>query len=81
MRQGSRKARRERVEENIYRRINASGHEVLEVGYKDGAGVQRWRTVEGRLKDARALRRELLHRRDRGERVAPNIRPPNLGYR
>ncbi len=68
------KSRRERVERNIYRRSDAKGHEVLEVGFKDGAGVQRWRTVEGKLKDARALRDELLSRRHRGERVAPNVR-------
>ncbi len=74
MSKASRKPRRERVEQNIYRRTNAKGREVLEVGYKDGAGKQRWRTVEGGLKDARALRRELLHKRDRGERVAPNVR-------
>jgi integrase len=74
VRKASRKPRRERVEQNIYRRMSAKGREVLEVGYKDGAGVQRWRTVEGGLKDARALRRELLHKRDRGERVAPNVR-------
>ncbi len=35
--------RRERVERNIYRRPTG----VFEVGFKDGAGVQRWRTVEG----------------------------------
>lgn len=74
MSKASRKPRRERVEPNIYRRTNAKGREVLEVGYKDGAGKQRWRTVEGGLKNARALRRELLHKRDRGERVAPNVR-------
>jgi integrase len=46
----------------------------LEVGFKDGAGVQRWRTVEGGILAARALRDELLARRGRGERVAPNPR-------
>jgi integrase len=63
-------ARRVRVERNIYRR--ASG--VFEVGFKDGAGVQRWRTVAGGNTAARALRDEMLARRGRGERVAPNPR-------
>jgi len=62
--------RRMRVERNIYRR--ASG--VYEVGFKDGAGRQRWRTVEGGITAARAVRGELLVRRSHGERVAPNAR-------
>jgi hypothetical protein len=62
--------RRVRVERNIYRR--ASG--VYEVGFKDGAGRQRWRTVEGGITAARAARDELLVRRSRGERVASNVR-------
>lgn len=63
-------ARRERVERNIYRRPSG----VYEVGYKDGAGIQRWRTVEGGIMAARALRDDLLARRGRGERIAPNPR-------
>ncbi len=62
--------RRIRVERNIYRR--ASG--VYEVGFKDGSGKQRWRTVQGGITAARAARDELLARRGRGERVAPNTR-------
>lgn len=62
--------RRVRVERNIYRR--ASG--VYEVGFKDGGGRQRWRTVDGGITAARAVRDELLARRARGERVAPNAR-------
>lgn len=62
--------RRVRVERNIYRR--ASG--VYEVGFKDVAGKQRWRTVEGGITSARALRDELLARRARGDRVAPDVR-------
>ena len=41
--------RRERVERNIYRR--ATG--VFEVGFKDAAGKQRWRTVDGGITAAR----------------------------
>ncbi|MBV9049534.1 MAG: tyrosine-type recombinase/integrase, partial [Solirubrobacterales bacterium] len=59
-----------RVERNIYRR--ASG--VYEVGFKDAAGRQRWRTVDGGITAARAVRDELLVRRSRGERVASNAR-------
>ncbi len=62
--------RRIRVERNIYRR--ASG--VYEVGFKDGAGRQRWRTVDGGITAARAVRDELLVRRSHGERVASNAR-------
>jgi len=63
-------ARRVRVERNIYRRPTG----VFEVGFKDGAGVQRWRTVKGGITAARSLRDELLAARGRGERVAPNPR-------
>jgi hypothetical protein len=62
--------RRVRVRRNIYRR--ASG--VFEVGFKDGAGRQRWRTVDGGITAARAVRDELLTRRARGERVGENAR-------
>jgi integrase len=62
--------RRVRVERNIYRRPTG----VLEVGFKDGAGVQRWRTVDGGILAARALRDELLARRGRGDTVAPDSR-------
>lgn len=60
--------RRVRVERNIYRRPSG----VYEVGFKDGAGKQRWRTVEGGITAARALRDELLSRRHRGERIVPD---------
>lgn len=62
--------RRVSVERNIYRR--ASG--VYEVGFKDVDGRQRWRTVDGGITAARAVREELLARRGRGERVASNVR-------
>jgi integrase len=62
--------RRTRVERNIY--VRPSG--AFEVGFKDGAGRQRWRTVEGGITAARALRDELLAQRGRGERMAPNPR-------
>lgn len=62
--------RRIRVERNIYRRSTG----VLEVGFKDAAGIQRWRTVEGGIMAARKLRDELLARRSRGETVSPDSR-------
>jgi hypothetical protein len=62
--------RRVRVERNIYRRPTG----VLEVGFKDAAGIQRWRTVDGGIMAARKVRDELLARRGRGEAVAPNVR-------
>ncbi len=63
-------ARRIRVERNIYRR--ASG--VYEVGFKDAAGKQRWRTVNGGITAARTMRDELLYQRARGERISENAR-------
>lgn len=62
--------RRVRVERNIYRRPTG----VLEVGFKDAAGIQRWRTVDGGVMAARRLRDELLSRRGHGETVAPDSR-------
>jgi len=67
-------ARRVRVERNIYRRQDASGHTVHEVGYRDSAGRQRWRTVDGGITAARAARDDVLGRKGRGERVQPNPR-------
>lgn len=51
--------RRVRVERNIYRRPSG----VLEAGFKDGAGIQRWRTVDGGIMAASVLRDGLLARR------------------
>jgi integrase len=44
------------------------------VGFRDSGGVQRWRTVEGGITAARAVRDEILARRAKGERVKPNPR-------
>ena len=65
-------ARPVRVERGIYRR--ASG--VLEVGFKDETGRQRWRTVDGGILAARKVRDDLAARRARGESVAtkPKLR-------
>ncbi len=63
-------ARRISVERNIYRRRSG----IYEIGYRDGAGKQRWRRVEGGITAARAVRDELLARKARGERVATSPR-------
>jgi integrase len=47
---------------------------VYEVGFKDGSGKQRWRTVDGGITAARALRDELVARRNRGERLVTDRR-------
>lgn len=67
---GNNNARRARVERNIYRRPTG----VLEVGFKDASGIQRWRTVDGGIMAARKLRDDLLARRGRGETMAPDSR-------
>jgi integrase len=68
MSESNAKPRRVRVERNIYRR--ATG--IYEVGFKDGTGRQRRRTVEGGITAARSARDELLSQRARGERVSNN---------
>lgn len=70
MSENSAQPRRVHVERNIYRR--ASG--VYEIGFKDAAGRQRWRTVDGGIAAARAVRDRLLSQRARGERVTNNGR-------
>jgi integrase len=67
-------ARRERVERNIYRRTNAAGRTVFEVGYRDSGGTQRWCTVEGGITAARAERDSVLGRKGKGGHVQPNPR-------
>jgi integrase len=62
--------RRVRVERNIYRR--ATG--MYEVGFKDGTGRQRWRTVDGGITAVRSVRDALRSQRARGERVSNNAR-------
>lgn len=63
-------SRRISVERNIYRRPSGT----YEIGYRDAAGKQRWRKVEGGITAARAVRDELLTRKARGERVATSPR-------
>ena len=65
-------ARRIHVEPNIYRRQDASGRTIYEVGFRDSGGRQRWRTVEGGITAARTIRNDVLARKGKGERVQPN---------
>ena len=62
--------RRVRVERNIYQRSTG----VFEVGFKDAAGKQRWKTIEGGITAARAVRDQLLAQRHRGELPAARTR-------
>ena len=66
--------RRERVEPNIYKRVNAAGQEVFEIGFRDASGKQRWRTVEGGITAVRSVRNDLLGRKARHERISANPR-------
>jgi hypothetical protein len=63
-------ARRVRVERGVYRRPTG----VLEVGFKDETGRQRWRTVDGGILAARKVRDDMAARRARGESVAPKTK-------
>ena len=45
---------------NIYKRTNAAGREVFEVGYRDSTGKQRWQAVDGGIMAARAVRDDVL---------------------
>jgi integrase len=47
---------------------------VFEVGYKDASGKQRWRTVDGGITAARALRDQLVTQRNRREPAPDNVR-------
>jgi hypothetical protein len=59
-----------RVERNLYRRPDGK----QEIGYRDSAGRQRWKVVEGGITAARAERDTILEARARGDRVQPNPR-------
>jgi integrase len=66
--------RRERVERGIYSRRNAAGKTIYEVVYRDSTGKQRWETIEGGIRAARARRDDVAGRKGRGEQVRPNPR-------
>src|SRR2546427_7009744 len=62
--------RRTRVKFGIYRRPDNR----LEIGWRDAQGKQRWRSVEGGIKAARAALAAEHTKRARGERVANDPR-------
>ncbi len=63
--------RRERVERNIYRRLDVDGKPRYELSYRDSDGRQRRQTIEGGLKAARVALADVKARQGRGERVGP----------
>lgn len=66
-----RNPRRVNVERGIYFRKTAGGRRY-EIGYQGSDGRWRWQVVEGGLKQARALRGEIISKLARGERVSPS---------
>jgi integrase len=65
---------RVRVETGVFRRPDGK----LEIGWRDAAGKQRWRVVEGGIKAARAARSIEVAKRTKGELVAA---APRLTFR
>ncbi len=74
MQEGKAPSRRQRVERGIYSRTNAQGRLVLEIGFRDAQGRQRWRRVQGGITAARKALADAHARRARGERVAADPR-------
>jgi integrase len=66
-----RNPRRVNVERGIYFRQTVGGRRY-EIGYQGSDGRWRWQVVDGGLKQARALRGEVISKLARGERVAPS---------
>ena len=63
-------ARRTRVESGIYTRLDGT----YEIGFRDAAGKQRWRKVDGGIRAARSALAEAHAQRARGERIAVDPR-------
>jgi integrase len=58
---------------NLYESTRADGQRLLELGYRDSTGKQRWKVLgEVGIKEARAERDELLGKRGKGKRVVPS---------
>jgi integrase len=66
--------RRTKVEghRGIYWRPGPGRSKVYEVVYSDETGRQRWKTIEGGVRDAVAFREDVRSKRRRGERVSPS---------
>lgn len=65
---------RVRVERGIYSRTTSTGRTVFEIVYRDSEGRQRWETVDGGVRAARARRADIAGRKGRGEKVLPQPR-------
>ena len=65
-------SRRKRVERGIYARKDADGRTVYEIVYRDSTGTQRWKTIDGGIRAARAGRDDIAGRKARGEQVRPS---------
>ena len=63
-------ARRTRVEPGVYTRPNGT----FEIGWRDATGRQKWKTVDGGIRAARARLAEEHAKRARGEKTADNPR-------
>jgi integrase len=55
----------------VYYREDVRGRRRYEISYSDSDGNRRWKTVDGNLDDAQAVRDDLHQRMRKGERVAP----------
>jgi len=65
---GEKTTRRERVERGIYHNPKTA----YEITFTDSDGKQRWTTIDGNLKAARAARAEVVAKLGKGERVPTN---------
>jgi hypothetical protein len=58
--------------QGVYYREGADGKRRYLIGYRDSAGKQRWRSVEGGMREAEAALDNLRDRMRKGERVLPS---------
>jgi integrase len=65
---------REKVERGIYKRVDANGHAVFEISWRDVQGHQRRRRVDGGITAARKALATAHSARARSERVAADPR-------
>ncbi len=66
--------RRSRVPGDLNRNVYVTPAGTFEVGYKDGRGTQRWKSVGNSILEARRVRDDLLARRAKGEPTTSNVR-------
>src|SRR5438046_2031317 len=56
----------------VYFRVGADGRKRYLIGYRDSSGKQRWRSIEGGIREAEAALDNLRDRMRKGERVLPS---------